>query len=619
MRRYLPRWLLALQVWCLALTWPLQRGLAATETSVDYTLLAHLPEDGHVNSLRGEGTVVLTNGTSVNLHMLSFHLYMNAYREGSLALTSAARGGRAAIRGGGPAGIDVHTLRDLRNDQLLPLEFPTQTEDRTTASVRLTAPLPPGETASFAITWTTSFPHLVQRTGHVRDYLFAGQWFPKLAKLEPDGTFAQFLFHPQGEFYANFGDYDVSIDAPNQFVIAATGVEMASQESSGRVRKRFLAKKVIDHAWSAWPEYQTHTLQLNATTVRAYFPPAQARNAQLTLHAVERALDVLQSWLGPYPYEALTVVHPPPFAANAGGMEYPTLITTGGAWHQGYWSNAIEIVTTHELAHQWFYGLLASNEYAWPFLDEGFATFAEGRAVAQLLHSRWERFHFRTASAAQRQRALLLGHDLPIALGAADFPNFEYLAALAYERAALVLDTLERVYGEAFQRALVAYAREHRFAHPGPEQWLQVLTEHVGPAAAVAARIAYFERGWVNYRMSSITHEPPVLASPKSDSSSRHLSSRLLVTRQGTLQLPVSIEFYDDQGQRHVEQWDGRAPTWEHVHHAPVVRACVDPARSVTLDENLVDNCLTRKPQPRSWLLASLSTMMQLILLAAAW
>src|SRR5207244_7465594 len=84
---------------------------------------------------------------------------------------------------------------------------------------------------------------------------------------------------------------------------------------------------------------------------------------------------------GRYPYEVLTLVHPPPRATEAGGMEYPTLITTGGRWYGPPGLYEVESVTIHELGHEWFYGLVATDEVEWPFLDEGLNTFAEEMAL----------------------------------------------------------------------------------------------------------------------------------------------------------------------------------------------------------------------------------------------
>ena len=599
---------------------------AAAETSASYTLEARLPDDGSVSSVRGKGTIELRNGSARALESLSFHLYMNAYKPHSLAMNSGGQGGRASMRGGGFGEIEVHALRDLRTNAPLMLELPPADADQTTARVTLPEPLQPGETISLAISWTTSFPRLVQRSGYVRNYLFAGQWFPKLAKLEPDGTFAQFPFHPLAEFYSNFGRYDVTIDAPEQFVIATAGVQMDVNHHQGRQRRRFVVDRIHDYAWSAWPDYQMQVASIGSTSIRLFTPPGHDANARVTLETLQRILPFFQEWLGPYPYETLTVVHPPVFAANAGGMEYPTLVTTGGAWYAAYLSNDVQRVVVHELAHQWFYGLLASNEHAWPFLDEGLTTFAENRAMQLLLDTHIERQSHSATLAAQRYRALEAGHDFAIAAPAPHFPSFSHLASLAYERAAVVFDTLSRVYGESFMRALQAYATEHRFAHPAPEQLMAAIAEHVSISAAELTHAALFDRAWVNYKLSSISHDYSAQRVATASAAanvvpSGNIASHLLVTRQGSLGFPVQIEFHDAAGRHYVRDWNGQSDTWEftHVGSTAVVRACVDPERTVTIDERYIDNCLHTEPQRRPWLRGLLASLTQLLQVAAAW
>src|SRR5690606_9583667 len=115
--------------------------------------------------------------------------------------------------------------------------------------------------------------------------------------------------------------------------------------------------------------------------VTALAPPGYDDIVARELETVRFALPHFGARYGKYPYPVLTLVHPPEGAAEAGGMEYPTLITTGHpSWHpRGI--HLVEQLTVHELGHQWFYGLLASNENAWPFLDEGLNSYAENEAL----------------------------------------------------------------------------------------------------------------------------------------------------------------------------------------------------------------------------------------------
>jgi len=152
---------------------------------------------------------------------------------------------------------------------------------------------------------------------------------------------------------------------------------------------------------------------------------------------------------GAYPYPNLTVVHPPTGAEEAGGMEYPTLITTGGRW----WSRHLGVraphaVTVHELGHQWFYGLVASDEHRWPFLDEGLTTYAQVRVLEERYpgDSAFGGFGLSLSQpAAMRYASAQAWNADVIAQPAPDFATGRDYGQLVYTRTATLLETLRRV------------------------------------------------------------------------------------------------------------------------------------------------------------------------------
>jgi hypothetical protein len=315
---------------------------------------------------------------------------------------------------------------------------------------------------------------------------------------------------------------------------------------------------------------------------------------------------------GPYPYPDLTVVHPPGHAAAAGGMEYPTLITTGGPWHQPYWSRAVELVTIHELGHQWFYGLLASNEHAWPFLDEGLNSYAETVASEAM---------FGAASAGSidglvlseislhRAGMRLEPHDSPIARPASQFVDFSELGGLVYSRTALLFLTVARVYGpDRLEQALRRYAARYRFEHPGPEELLATLEEELGAAAAANVRGALFQGQSVNYSVRDLRSvrrservpglPDPAGGEPAALGDAPRFESRVLIHRQGDLQFPVQVVLVTAGGERLYRGWDGagRDEIITYVGHEPVVSVRVDPEDAILLDEDLLDNALRVDP-----------------------
>jgi hypothetical protein len=586
--------------------------LPATVAPVaSYSLSARLDADTH--TIHGQGTLTWVNTSQTSVEELYFHLYLNAFQdEHSVFNRSAftrARSGRAPRRWGSIT-LDKLAARELGGvDLLASLEphSPGDPLDRTDRRLPLPRPVAAGETLTIELAWTSVLPDIVERTGAVQDFHFAGQWFPKIARLEQDGRWAHFPFHPHAEFYADFGDYDVTLDVPEAMVVGATGRRISEQVADGRRRVRQRVGSVHDFAWTAWPSFEQQHERMGSVDVHLLYPPGHGANAERTLAALRFALPHFSERYGEYPYPDLTVVHPPAFGASAGGMEYPTLITTGGAWHQAYWSRAVELVTIHELGHQWFYGLVASDETRWPFLDEGLNSYAENIAAEAL---------FGPASAAgsgglqisatalHRASMLLAPEDAPIARAASEFVDFGELGALVYSRSAMLFRTLGNVYGpERMASALRRYATRFRFAHPGPEALLGVLEAELGPDAAANARAALFEGAGVNYSLRDLRAVRRTAAAQRE--SPGLYESRVLVHRSGELRFPVDVLLIHSDGHRASYTWsgEGRDEVIRVTGDYPVVSARVDPDDRVLLDENLLDNAFgAPRPTPLdSW------------------
>jgi hypothetical protein len=578
-----------------------------------YILEAKLDATEH--KLNGRGTIELVNFTDVALGELYLHLYMNAFKnDESLFLRSPFGAGRSGQHGSKWGYIDVKRLfaRELETD-LWPsrsAKSPGDPDDETDVRVPLLAPLAPGKRLTLEVEFEVKLPEIVERTGYMGDYHLVAQWFPKLARLLPDGSFAHFPFHPQSEFAANFGSYDVTLDVPADHVVGATGSCEPLPAAAGRRQVRCRADAVHDFAWTSWPGFTERRERVAGVDVRVLTPAGHGRNAELELDTVRFGLRHFGERFGPYPYPTLTVVHPPEAAGDSGGMEYPTLITTGGPWYAP-WSGAraIEAVTIHELGHQWFYGLFASDEHRFPFLDEGLNSYAEHSALGVRYDkgSAFSGFGLEIASeAVARTVAAARGADEPIAQGAADFFSFRSLGAIVYGRTATLLSTFERVYGkEALALALADYAAAARFRHPEPPQLVEAVRGRLGESAARNLERALFERASVDYLVRDVQS---AAADPRAgvfdDGSGRRTIPRTelrpparwaghaIVLRHGALELPVRIELRFEDG--HVEQrgWDGVGTRYVVTSEGPsrLVAVTVDAERRVLLDDDLTNN-----------------------------
>jgi peptidase M1-like protein len=585
---------------------------SSTAPVASYTLRARL--DAPSRAIAGSGRIDWVNRARVPTAELYFHLYLNGFKNSETVLNRSPfvrpRGGLGSGRFGhvqlkklvapGLGGADLLAGAELHS--------PGDPNDSTDLRIALPRPIEPGEPLVLELEWESVLPDLTARTGVSQDFFFAGQWFPKLARLEPDGTWAHFPFHPYAEFYADFGDYDVTLDVPGEMIVGATGARVSEHVEGDRRQVRHTISSVHDFAWTAWRGFRERSERIADVDVRLLYPPGHERNAERTLETLRFGLPHFNGAYGVYPYPVLTVVHPPAHAEQAGGMEYPTLITTGGPWHQSHWSRLLEAVTLHELGHQWFYGLVATNERRWPVLDEGLNSYAESVASELMLgEGSGAELPGLTLSADAVRRLLSAPEaaDGPLALDAAEFADFNQLGALVYNRTALVFQTLARVYGkDRLAAAFARYTRRYRFAHPTPDDFLALLGEVAGSDAADNARRALFDGAGVDYLVRGLRSR--AVAAPHGDFDGEPppappagFISRFVVLRHGALSFPVDVAFETETGETLHERWDGRERwrVFEHSGPSRVVSVVVDPERAVLIDDDLLNNAARVEPR----------------------
>lgn len=589
----------------------------------DYTMRVSLDPKIHV--VHGTGTIQWTNRSQASVRELYVHLYLNAFKNTSSLFMSSWRV-RAARELDGMqefGAIDVKRLciREMGGQNLWPLAEPANgsaPEDQTDMRLRLPSEVEAGQVLHIDMEWEATLPSIVARTGFHESFHMVGQWFPKLAKLEEDGSFAHFPFHALSEFYSDFGTYDVTIDVPEFFAIAATGRRVSQNVAAGRRTERFVQGDIHDFAFAAYDHFVVIERQADGVTVRCFVPEGFERIGHEELEAAAFGLRYFGGAFGRYPYEILTIVHPPNGAGRAGGMEYPTLITTGGSWYFPRNVGFIRAVTIHELGHQYFYGLVATNEQRWPFLDEGLNSYADGLALDAGWSGSVLRLPGLTVDDSALTRLFYSEHENsePIAQAADRFASARHYFGLVYGRSAQVLETLDNVYGPgAVRQALARYARGYRFAHPSPKELFDAVLVTAGAQAQANLQVALFDRGWVDFAIDSLHCHPNAepsgffdrpngreKISPASAATHGHRCVAVVV-RRGTLKFPVDIDLIADDGATVTEHWDGEddAVTLQHVGAKPVVTAVVDPQHKVMLDSDFANNAVSSTAGRHCW------------------
>lgn len=615
---------------------------------VAYTLDAELFPATH--AVRGSGTIVWRNTSRVPADRVFVHLYLNAFRNSRTVFWRAPLDDFRGDPLNGPGRIDVEKFyaREMGQDIWPPNPTtPGDPDDATDIEVKLPRPVAPGDSLTIDMKWTSHLPTVTIRTGYSKSFHMVAQWFPKLARLEEDGTWSHFPFQRLSEFYADYGTYDVTVTAPQTFTLGAVGalvsegpapdaspppaeVPSSAPSSSGstapestatttaseppsapvpRQQHRYIAEDVHDFAFTAWDKYRTiDDVAEGGVKIRCMFPEGYDDVARAEIAQVKFGLGYMGAAYGRYPYGTLTIVHPPSGAGEAGGMEYPTLITTGGMWWRGPLDGReIEIVTIHELAHQWFYGMVGTNENRWPFLDEGLTTYAEADAC----EAQWpdasaaEVLGFRVGMPSVYRVGALQGtRHMAVQSSAGDYLSGGDYGALVYSRTGTALRTLGNVYGEdRVRRAIGTYARRHRFGHPSPDDLFAVIKEMVGEEAEVALRAALTRPTSVDYIAEHVQSE-------RRDDDKPGYEGHVLVRRLGEIRFPVDVLLLSEDGASQRVRWDAaREVEWlPYQGDSALAGAVIDPDHRVLLDEDLSNNAVSASGRASAWrVLESLS------------
>lgn len=588
--------------------------------TTSYRIAARLDEVRHV--VHANATITWLNRSSRPTSELWFHGYLNAFTPGSLFLTSESGASRSGPKAGKPGALVVHALRipALGGGDLWPSAAPHSPglpNDRTDLRLPLPRPVLPGERLEIEVEFSAELPEIVERTGYHGDYHLVAQWYPKLARLEPDGTWAHFPFHPFAEFYSDFGDYEVELDVPRAHVVGASGQLERLGADGERATYRASLRGAVDFAWVSAPELFARTEQVDGTLVRLLLSTDDPNTPHLT--AASETLRYLSRTCAPYPYETLTIVEPPEGAARSAGMEYPSFVTTSAAGiYDQLGMRLAELTTVHEVGHQWFQGLLATDERRFPFLDEGVNSYFEARILDELHGGGgmldWPGFRVSRAHSTRLHAVATRGRRRALHLPAADYPTFGSLSAHVYARTALTLDTLARAFGrERVDGALGDYCSESAGLHPTPRNLYEALAARIGDAglgreSALALVERLFEQP-VHFDLAVGGIETRARG-PRSFSSQVRIDG-------WTLPLPFEVELrFADGSRMRLPSSAVRAGNLRFEHDAALRRVVLDPEAKLLLDEDLGNNRRNvGAPTERPYLTeATLAGLVQLLL-----
>jgi hypothetical protein len=475
-------------IWLILTTVMAAQQVPEFHQGVSYTIEAVM-DDSATHVLRGRERIRYQNNSPHRLDTLWFHLHLNAFRPNSKWAQRELQFNNRRFQDLGPADHAFERVRSIRVGTASVSPVYPGAPDSTVMGVPLPGGLAPGASITLVIDWDARLSALPRRQGRQGRHHNYAQWYPRLAVYDKGGWQVQPLL-PQGEFYGEFADYDVTLDVPADQVVGATGVPVAGdpgwdrvnvdpskspdyqrnaypakaaeslglfgrEANAGRKHIRWRAERVHHFAWVANPNYVYEGGKVGNTAVHALFLRSDTAWKNVAVARTIKAMQFLESVFGPYTYPQITNVHR---VEGNGGTEFPMMIMD---------SDAGEGLIVHEIAHQWAHGILANNEWKDGWLDEGMASFIGGLyTVAQ-----GGRPNYSGATQGVARADSATGAQ-PVATASADFKDYNTYGMMTYNKASLVFRMLHDYMGDAdFRAGMKLYYDRNKLQHVDEEDF----------------------------------------------------------------------------------------------------------------------------------------------------
>jgi hypothetical protein len=558
---------------------------------------------------------------------VQLHLYLNAFRNKKTTFNKDS-GYSPAYNKADSGWIDIITLTDRDGKDLIPgMQYISPDDgnsyDKTVLKINLPKAANPGDTVFLNISFESKLPSRIIRTGYKDDYYFVAQWFPKFGVYEPAGMryatkggWNCHQFHSNSEFYSNHSVYDVKITVPKEYVVGTGGLLLDEAEiGDGKKSLTYRAEDIVDFAWTAWPGYAVFTEQWEHVKITLLLPKERIDQVERQFTAVKKALEYLTENVGPFPWPHLTFVDPPAKGSGAGGMEYTTLFTSSSFTGVPDFLHLPEMVTVHEFGHAYFMGIIASNEFEEPWLDEGVNSFWEERIMDHYYGENSGMINHPLLKIADKSMSRLsyISSGSRQAVSNAEnswnYPHGTY-GMMSYNKTATWLYTMMGIIGEETTN------KKWAFKHPSGKDFINVVNEVVtrmhgdkfGNDMNWFFDQTLYGTGLCDYKVANFSNKKISLSKENingGDSLKKKLSeadslykSVVELERIGEVMLPVDVLIHFKNGDEVLESWDGKSRFKDFVYTGTrmIEWVKIDPEFKIRMDVNYINNSMTSDP-----------------------
>ncbi len=493
-----------------AQTEPIQKSYFQQEVNI--TIAGTLDDSLHV--FDGEITMEYINNSSDELDMIYLHLWANAFKDRNSAFNRQKnRQGETGAYFAKPKDRGNYSNLNFTVDGI-GAELKYEKDNPDIAKLILPKAIAPGNSITIKSPFRLKIPASFSRLGHVDQTYQMTQWYPKPAVYDREG------WHPMpyldmGEYYSEFGALDVTLTLPENYVVGATGtlqtkseiafLDQKIRETNERIKKpfsdsldipvssdkmktiRYTAENVHDFAWFADKRFMVQKSEVILESGKkidtwTMFTEQEGEMWKKAIDYVDRSVKFYSEMVGEYPYPQASAVQSA--LSAGGGMEYPMITVIGLSGRP----KALDAVITHEVGHNWFYGILGFNERDHAWLDEGINSYYDHRYLIKYYGDPamgiLPKFISKRTDYSANELGTLwparAGYDQPSSTHSDDFIPINYWIG-AYEKPAEAFRYLQKYLGDyRFDRAMQSFYKEWEFKHPGPIDFQDHFSKNTG-------------------------------------------------------------------------------------------------------------------------------------------
>lgn len=563
----------------------------------DYVPIASYKIDVRLDAkkklISGQEKISFLNTSVKELDTLYLHLYPNVFSSDSTIFVKESGYLKDLMKKEEYQGyLKIKAVKDERGEV-------SYRVNETVMSISLLEPLKPGKKIELSCEFELKVPKITFRMGYDENNFLLCEWFPKLAVLEQNGTWRNFPNHYMTEFFSDFGTYDVSITLPLKYIIDGTGYITSEKKNSDSTRSvTFHAERVHDFTWAASPDFKVRKANIDGVEVVFLFLPGDLYRLPRWVKGAEATLKYCDSHFGKYPYDKL-VIADSRIGLGTGAAESPMFITmppdlpfTPENVRLDEW------IIIHELVHQWWYGIVASNEAEEAWLDEGMTTYTTRKIMEKVYGKRGNVIDFWGIKISDENLSkfpyLASAKVDPIVKPSWEFVSVASYGVNVYYKTSLVLDLLENLIGkDKMDRFLEEYYNQYQFKHPTTGDFKKLAEE------VFAQNLDGFFKDWF-YDTKTCDYEVRKIKSEEVGNSKKEkfYQTTVELRRSGDIIIPVDVLIELENGEKIRQTWDGKEK-WYKLKidtKAKIKSAIVDPDNEIVLDLNVNNNELSIKP-----------------------